>query len=243
MRRLDPADLLRLWEAGVALHPIDRALAVLATAEPGADAARLPLGTRDALLLEARALTLGDRLDATEACPECGERVELALSCRQLVAGAERAPERWTVEHGDLRLTVRPLDSTDAAAAVAVAAEGDARAAAATLLARAVVSAERSGEPVAVEGLPGETVEAVTASAAEHDGGAELVVDLACPACAASWQRVLDVAGFVWAELAARAERLLEDVHRLARTYGWSEAEVLSLGDARRAAYLAMVDR
>jgi len=30
-------------------------------------------------------------------------------------------------------------------------------------------------------------------------------------------------------------------VHALARTYGWSEREILALGDARRQAYLERV--
>ena len=224
-RRLEPSDLVRIWEAGAPLHPIDRALLMLGSAE----AARLPLGTRDAQLLRTRAAMLGDRLEATDACPECGERVDVSLSC-EVLAGAEPAPESWTVEHGDLRITVRPLDSADAAAAV-TAADAEAE-----LLARAVVTVEPDGP------LPPDAVAAVAASLSERDAGAELLIDLTCPACAVRWQRVLDVAGFVWTELEARAQRLLGDVHALASAYGWTEDEVLALGDARRAAYLAMVE-
>jgi hypothetical protein len=230
MRRLDPPDLLRIWESGVALHPIDRALAILGDAQ----AARLPLGARDARLLELRAASLGDRLAATEACPACGERVDLELSCRALIGAAAPAPAAWTVEHDELRIGVRPLDSLDAAQA---ASAGDIETAAATLLERAVTTVEPPGSP-----LSDAAAAAVTASLAEHDPGAELLIELACPACGAAWQRVLDVAGFVWTELAARAERLIDDVHRLARAYGWSEAEILALGEPRRAAYLAMVE-
>ena len=232
MGRLAAYDLLRLWEAGTALHPIDRALALLG--DP--DGARLPLGVRDARLLELRAATLGDSLEATEQCPGCGTRVELALSCSDLQAGTGAVPERWLVEHGDVRIAVRPLDSIDAAAAVAAE---DVTAAAVALLERAVVAVEQGGEAVP---LPAGAADAVAASLMEHDPGAELLVDLACPDCGAGWQRVLDVAAFVWAELAARAERLLDEVHRLARGYGWSEGEILGLSDARRAAYLGMVD-
>jgi hypothetical protein len=238
MRRLEPSDLLALWEAGTALHPIDRALEILRCAGGPPDAARLPLGTRDALLLQARAATLGDRLEASEHCPACAERVELTLSCRALIDGVLRPPERWLIEQGDVRMVVRPLDSTDAAVAAAAA---DVDAAAAALLARAVVSAERAGEPMEAEALDGDAVAAVTASLAERDSAAELLVELTCPACSATWRRVLDVAGFVWMELAARAERLLGEVHRLAGAYGWTEDEIVRLGPARRAAYLAMV--
>jgi hypothetical protein len=39
----------------------------------------------------------------------------------------------------------------------------------------------------------------------------------------------------------ARARRILQEVHTLASSYGWHEAEILALGDTRRAMYLQMV--
>jgi hypothetical protein len=241
MHALRPADLVWLWETGAARHPIDRALLVLAAAgarEAGAEPERLALGERDALLLTARAATLGDRLEATERCPECGELAELALSCRALADSAPPAPERWTLDHDGTRLTLQPLDSVAAAAAAAC---GDAEAAAAVLLERAVVEAERDGRPLDMATLSADLAEAVSTSLAATDARAELLLDLSCPVCRARWQRVLDVAGFVWEELAVRGERLLGEVHRLASAYGWSEDQILALSDARRAAYVEMV--
>jgi hypothetical protein len=39
----------------------------------------------------------------------------------------------------------------------------------------------------------------------------------------------------------ARARRLLHEVDVLARTYGWTEDEVLALSEQRRASYLRIV--
>src|SRR5260370_277559 len=44
-----------------------------------------------------------------------------------------------------------------------------------------------------------------------------------CIACGEAWSDRLDVAGCVWEEIAARARRLLDEVHGLAIYYGWSE--------------------
>jgi hypothetical protein len=49
------------------------------------------------------------------------------------------------------------------------------------------------------------------------------------------------VAAFVWEEIEACAARLLDDVHVLARAYGWSERAILALPEMRRAAYLERV--
>jgi hypothetical protein len=240
MYRLSAADLVRLWERGAGLHAVDRSLHVLACALPDRDAAelaRLPLGRRDALLLSVREATLGSRIEARDMCPACGERVEVELACGALASGAA-PPERWPLECHGYRLVLRPLDSVDAAAAAQCRGVAAAKS---TLLARAVVAADRDGQPVAVEDLPGEVASAVAASIADRDSGAELMLEFACPRCAHVWQDVLDVSSFVWVELSACAQRLLLDVHTLARAYGWSESDILSLSDARRAAYLTLV--
>ena len=239
MRVLSGADLIDLRERGAALHPIDRALLALDVDGADRDAlARLPLGVRDARLLAVRRELLGDRLDAEADCPACGERLELALGCSALIAAASPPPEAWEIEYGDWRVTVRPLDSLDAAAAAAC---GDAPAAEELLLSRCVTDVRRDDDAYGAPALPHEVRDAIARSLADRDPGAEWLLDLDCPACGHAWQNMLDVADFVWRELAARGDRLLGEVHVLARAYGWREADILELPPARRAAYLALV--
>ena len=241
MRTLSAGDLLALWERGARLHPIDRSLAVLALAlpeRPWRDLVRLSLGERDSLLLEVRRTTLGDRIDAQDRCVMCGERVELQLACSTLAAASAPAAGEWTISAPRYQLTLRVLTSEDAAAAATCKSVAAARS---LLLERGIVAAAVDDRVVAARDLPGHVLSAAAASLAEHDTRAEMVLDLTCPACHAQWQSVLDVARFVWTELAARARHIIGDVHTLARAYGWSEAEILGLTDMRRAAYLRLV--
>jgi hypothetical protein len=241
VQTLSADDLLELHERGAGLHAIDRALALLARALPErqpADLARLPLGSRDALLLAVRQAVLGDQLDAQDDCPTCGERVEVTLRCEALAASCTPPPARWSIEHGRHRLVLRPLDSRDAAAAARCP---TVEAAGAELLARAVIAAEHDGAAVAVETLPSEVASRLAGSVATQDAGAEQTQRFSCHAGGGVWAGVLDTASFVWRELAARAERLLLDVHTLARAYGWSQADILAMSGARRAAYVALV--
>ena len=60
------------------------------------------------------------------------------------------------------------------------------------------------------------------------------------PACGGAWQGVLEVIDFLWAEIRTRARRLLQEIDALARAYGWREAEILALSDARRGLYVQM---
>jgi hypothetical protein len=240
---LRASDLLDVWSRDASLHAIDAGVAILAAALPDHDRgalARLPLGRRDALLLAVRCATLGEVLEARDACPACGTDVDVSLPCSTLdeVTRAGGDDDRWTVERDGYTVTLRLITSLDAAAA---ATTGDEDAARSVLLERAVVAAERDGKPVPAAALPASVVMAISEAIAERDPGAEIILALDCPACGHAWTRLLDVLSFVRTELTDRGRRVLGDVDALARAYGWSESEILRLDGSRRAAYVAMV--
>jgi hypothetical protein len=115
------------------------------------------------------------------------------------------------------------------------------------MLARRCLLGARRGEPRAEpvelpDELPEQLMSELAARMIEHDPQAEVLLDLDCPACGHSWLVVFDIASFLWGEISALARRLLRDVHSLARAYGWSESDILSMSDARRQFYLEMVN-
>jgi hypothetical protein len=65
---------------------------------------------------------------------------------------------------------------------------------------------------------------------------------LTCNTCAGQAEIDSDIAAFLWREVATAAHRLLAEIHRLASAYGWSERSILGLSQARRMAYLEMLD-
>jgi predicted RNA-binding Zn-ribbon protein involved in translation (DUF1610 family) len=216
-----------VWEEANALRPVERALALASLEGEDADAvARLPLGRRDARLLRVHAALSGTALEATASCPHCGEAAEFALDVDELLARADDAVAPEPVDVGGRRISWRLADSRDVLAAAEAV---DVDAAERVLLERCVE-----------EGESEEVRSAVTTAMAEADPLAEVLVDLACPACGEPFVADVDVPRFVWAEVRARALGLLRDVDALARAYGWTEAEVLALGDSRRGAYLEL---
>ncbi|MGC2618807.1 MAG: hypothetical protein WA414_07165 [Acidobacteriaceae bacterium] len=228
MRALTNPDLLYLWERGSRLHPLDRALLALSTAEPGEPYAALadwPLGRRNAALAQLRRACFGSALTGWVACPQCGERLEFSIDARMLPQPGDEAAAQLTVDGRRFR----PLTSRDLAS---VAGEMDERAAARKLLRRCCEDGLDFSDDD-VEGL-GELL-------AEADPLAETLLDFSCAACEHRWQEPLDVGEWLWAEIEARARRLLYDVHALAAAYGWTEREILSLSEPRRAVYLDMV--
>jgi hypothetical protein len=227
---LSAAATLELWDAARSLPPVERAV-VLAHVD-GADAdevARLPIGRRDARLLGVHTALGGAALEATAACPHCGAAAEFALDVDALLARADEAHEPEPLVVDGERLSWRSPDSRDLAASSVAA---DAAEAERVLLERCVGVAQ----------LTDEQRRAVTAAMTAADPLAEVLVDMACPACGETFVADLDVSQFVWSEVRARALGLLRDVDALARAYGWSEEQVLALGDARRSAYLELVE-
>lgn len=228
---LSAAGTLDLWQSVEELGEIERPLALAAavSGEPIEELAHLPIGQRDARVLELHTALAGQTIEATAACPACGQPAEFVLDVAGLLARDRGRAEPEPVEGGGLVVTWRPPDSLDVAAAAATT---DQAAAERVLLSRCVLA---PGDE-----LPAESRAAVAAAMAEHDPLAEILVDVACPACETRFVADLDLGNFVWAELRARALRLLRDVDTLARAYGWTEPDVLALDARRWKAYLEL---
>jgi len=222
------AELLGAWERSATLGPVEREDTLLRLAEPGLEPEGLPVGERDARLLELRQLLFGSQLDGIADCPRCGEPVEYALDTGALLAGR---PEQSTVElmvSGE-RLHARLPTGADLAEA---ASAGDFETARALLLARCLV--EDSNAPQA------EVAAELAERLAKADSLADARLSLACPECGNEWTLAFEVGAWLWGELEAWAWRTLLDVHALASAYGWSEADILAMGP-RRELYLELV--
>lgn len=224
MRGLSDAAVIELWEQGRTRHPLDRALLLYGAAVPQLPRETLadrPIGERDAAVLELRNATFGARVDGWGHCPACAARFEFEFDGQALRAAAVPANDASFV--GDDGAHWR-LPTTRDLAALAHCTDA---AQAALELARRCSADAREPDLARFE-----------ARVAELDPAADLLIELDCAACGHRWPLAFDPVSYCWEELEVRAQRLLDEVHGLARAYGWSEHAVLALSPARRAAYL-----
>ncbi len=230
---------METWESGVQKRTSGRALVMVAgaQAEGREEPALLPVGLRDASLLDLRRQLFGGRYTGVTSCPSCGNEIELTFDeaeVRRDVGQAGTVALQADGVHVAFRLpTGADLAAIEPAPDVATGRT--------LLLARCVVEASRDGERVAVERLTPAVVEAVVARMAELDPQADVSFEVECPACAHRWLEPFDIATFLWTEVADAARRLLGEVHTLASAYGWSEHDILGLTPRRRSAYLEML--
>ncbi|MGX4654553.1 hypothetical protein ACWCHM_12740 [Micromonospora sp. SCSIO 07396] len=224
--------LVHAWDDALGQPAPRRGLLLLG--RPDAD--RLPVGEVTALLLATAGGWTGGRVATTVDCPACPQRLEVTLTVADLLAAApppaDRSAGPFTLRWRGHLLTLRLPTTADLAGA---ARSGDAVAAERWLLDACLLDAD---PPLAD---PSAALPAVSAAMAERDPLGVVAVTLTCPGCGGGTEVLLDVPAWAWHAADVRVRRLLDEVHRLARAYGWSEAEVLALGPHRRAAYLERV--
>jgi hypothetical protein len=223
---LDDILALELVEQGAPLAPLDRAV-LLTVALGGASpetALDLPIDRRDRLLIDARMAAFGSPVGFFARCPHCGEGNEGTFDLAVLPAVARDREVTAEVAGTPVRLRA-PTSRNVANAALA----GDP----ALLFEACVASATEGGEetsPTAIEEALREAFPLL-----------DVRLDLACGTCEKAFDIRYDIASWLWREIEELARRAIDAVDRLARAYGWSEADILALSPRRRALYLMRV--
>jgi hypothetical protein len=243
MHPLSAAQLLDAWEQGLSEPAYRRALPLLAAASPDSSidaVAALSVGERDRWLLTLREWTFGSQLVSIANCSECDERVEWTVNAADLFVEQQTEPARQLSLSADgYSVDFRVPNTADLAA---IAESSDVASAYSSLLSRCVLTARFDGLETPISELPGEVVTAIAQRMGEADPQADLKFDLNCPACGENWQALFDIESFFWSEINAWAQRILWEVHLLARAYGWREIDILNLTPWRRQFYLGMAN-
>lgn len=241
---LTPAarDVVRVWELGQDRPAWFRGLLMLAPALPDRtfdDLAAMTIGQRNIHLFRLRRALFGETLSAVARCPRCAAPSEFTATVGELCPHPDPAPgaagqTTFSIDHDGRAARFHCPTSHD------VAAIEDAPGGAADAITLSPALVARCIE--AIDGVPEHPtqalIEAVTEACYDHDPQLELQLGLACAECGHAWSAPFDCVGFLWTEVAHLARRLLGDVDVLARAYGWREADILALSEARRAYYL-----
>ena len=242
MRALSVEELLSVWEQATKQLPVEQSLALLQVACPETPSQELlnwTIGTRDAALLTLRDWTFGSQLNALAQCLACGERLELTFESDDIRVSENVSAEVLVVSAENYVLKLRVPTVQDLLALETTNTE----AARKVLLERCILEAQHEGEEVVGEEWPEAVQAAAVAAIAQNDRQADVQLALSCPQCGHQWQANFDIGAYFWDEIEAWALRLLREVHLLAATYGWREADILALSPLRRQFYLEMLTK
>jgi len=200
--------------------------------------AKLPVGRRDAHLLRLREWTFGPQLASRAICPACAESLELNFSSDDIRVVSAEAQATYTSRLRDYEVQFRLPDSLDL---LAVANCAELHTAHRLLFARCIISALCGGKEIGTDSLPPEVFKQVVQEMSQADPQADVELALRCPACEHEWQAIFDIVSFFWSEIDAWARRILQEIHIIAKAYGWREADTLALSPERRRFYLEMI--
>lgn len=235
MHPLTAPDTISLWEAGHSLRPPERALLLLTLRhddEAHSAIRQWPLGDRDQALIRLFAATFGPVGEAVAPCPTCEQQTGFKIDFKAMGQPQETPSRPCQFQWEGGTYPFRPPNSDDLVALATIADE----ALALKALARACVQAS-TAVPPQNDGFLSAFGEALSKS----DPFAEIRLAMACPECGHQWEEPFDIVDYFWHVLTREAQNLLAQVDLLARTYGWSEGDILRLSPVRRALYVEMI--
>jgi hypothetical protein len=225
-------------ETGVALALVSR-LAQPATGEEF-DWSELTVCDLDFVIVRLRQAVVGDRIRADVACQAggCGRRIDISFGLGEYLE--QRRPAQ--------RRAARPAD--ESGWFEWTSARQRTREEHATILFRLPTAADQlavADSPRAVDelarrclrpaNLPARLRRQVEATMEEMAPSLSSDLRGVCPECGAEMEVFFDARQFCLRELRDRAAFIYQDIDLLARRYHWSETEILSLPQTRRASY------
>jgi hypothetical protein len=244
MRPLSAAELLKVWEDGNHFTSTGRSLRLLGVACSTTDLnemADLSIGERDARLLQLREWMFGSRLMNKMNCPRCGEPVEWVTEVADVRLQAPQSgtsPKIFELAVDDLHIHFRLPNSHDLARAASdLSYSSDPR----KLLSACILTVNNDQGDLSTKDLPEKVWDALEEQMESQDPQADISMAVSCPVCAHQWEAHFDIAGYLWTEIDSWARRIMHEVYLLARSFGWSEHDILMMSPRRRQLYIEML--
>jgi T4 bacteriophage base plate protein. len=243
LRPLTTAELLQVWEKGLNQTMLDKTLGLLAmacSANDPRDIGHLSIGERDARLLQLREWTFGQRLQNVTTCPQCNESVEWESDLKDLYLQPilpGLSVKTFVLEKDPFHIRYRLPDSFDVLKAVSNKEEHK------KILANCLLEIHCQDEICTTDDLYEEIWVLLNDRMAQEDPQANIRINLSCPSCSYKWDALFDIVSFFWAEINNWAKRIMQEVCLLARAFGWSEKDILSMGSYRRQLYIQMIGK
>ncbi|HTN47543.1 MAG TPA: hypothetical protein VL098_14425 [Flavipsychrobacter sp.] len=242
MRSFSTAELLTVWERGLDQPLLNRVYLLLGTACGTAEyesMSLLSIGERDARLLQLREWMFGAKMWNIASCPKCSEKVEWESHTYQFKLQPippELSVRKFSVQAQGYDVTYRLPDSRD----ITLLKAGNSLEENETQVLRACIVEAKKNETVVTD-LPQSLLEQLASEIAALDPQADIHMQLNCPACSHHWTARFDIMSFLWAEINNWAQRTMQEIYLLAKSFSWSEKDILEMTPRRRQLYLQMI--
>jgi hypothetical protein len=194
-------------------------------------ASTLTLPERDLLLAAVWSAAWNPRIAGIQTCGSCDEPFDYDLDLDNWAGQVRLATMELPSEDGvyttDAGVRFRLPTGEDERAVVGLADDEAER----VLLERCLVDPD-----------PGTDTTAVQKAMEQVGSGLDVDVDLTCPECDVALGMRFQMQAYLLGAIEANWRSLVDEIHRLAITYGWSLTEIAALPRSRRRAFLTILD-
>lgn len=236
--------LLALIEAGAGLSAHARVKLALSAFYPDladTDVGRMALGEADRLILMERIRRSGAHAKLCCECPECASAFEFDVNLHEILDVRRKpVPENFEliIEDKIYQLAPVTLDDVDRiSASLAEVAASIPVDAVLNCALRGIIGDGGAIERVSAARLSRSDRSVIANALDDADPLSVIVFPIACNSCGHEWAPRYEPIMQFWSELELAADSLIDDVHILAREFGWREQDILDMPAARRRRY------
>lgn len=246
MKPLTTVELLNVWDETAERPLIEKILRLLAkacSADHIDQVSQLSIGDRDARLLKIREWIFGNILRNKVNCPKCGEVLEWESDTSALhlqTIPADLASNEFSFEKDDYTIKFRLPNSLDVFQMTEKELSENSYQ---IVISKCILSIKKNQKECNFNDLPLLIIDSLNDYMSLHDPQADIKMQLVCPCCDHSWGMYFDIGSYLWDEINNWARKILQEVYILARTFSWSEKEILTMTPHRRRMYLDMIQK
>lgn len=197
----------------------------------------LTVGERIECLLIITGMNSQPDIEIPLRCNSCRELIEIEISLDSLFGNS--LPNHFSVNIEGRIIDIRRPRGTDQLEWLGMQFPDERTAAAAMVRSLILNSSENENLPE----LPETWISSTEAVFSENDPLVCFRVTVCCPECGSETQYEIDLEELALKKLQGIQKQMLYDVHQIARRYHWSESQILSIPQWRRAYYLELIDR
>lgn len=244
MKPLSATEVLQVWEETYGEPVLEKCTLLLGKACSSShpdQITQLSIGERDARLLQLREWTFGYTLKNQINCPNCNETIEWEADSRELhlqPLGQDFSERIFHFTIDDFDLHFRLPNSIDIAKVLSGGLNDMSER---KILSDCLVKIHQNNRECSPADLPEEVFNALDERMAKEDPQADIRMNLTCPVCRAPAEVYFDIASYFWAEINNWSYRVFQEVYLLAKTFGWSEKDILNMSAHRRQLYINMI--
>ncbi|TXE07844.1 hypothetical protein ES711_10455 [Gelidibacter salicanalis] len=229
--------ILNVWDHCVGKNQTFKGVALASLALNATDHSNIvdwSIEKRDIALFHVRKKLFGNQFDNISHCPKCNQMVEWDFNFEQVgIPSLYDIPDNIEIlidSHDDI-LMIRLPNSDDLFT-------NDAS----QIIRNCMINLKDLQSQTFHQNIPDDIINQINDKFDTICQASNITYHLNCVECSHEWQVNFDIVAYLWKEIDHWAKSLLDEIYVLAKTFGWSESDIINMSENRRNHYLNLLN-